>query len=74
MNTYFGIPRLADASFTMEQEKSLVTTGARNESETTALLVHVDAPLHTTQTATTATSAVEGDYDVIPSRQKPPNL
>ena len=47
----------------MEQEKSLVTTGAHNESETTALLVHIDAPSHTTQTATTttttATSAVE---------------
>ena len=58
-----GIPRLADALLTMEQEKSLVTTGAHNESETTALLVHIDAPSHTTQTATTttttATSAVE---------------
>ena len=33
----------------MEQEKSLVTTGAHNESETTALLVHIDALSHTTQ-------------------------
>ena len=43
-----GIPRLADALLTMEQEKSLVTTGAHNESETTALLVQIDAPSLTT--------------------------